>query len=91
MRGVGTLVVLREVREDASLVGLLHLEVWTRHGRLKAPFLKKPCVGLWSGTSVVLVMNTLDSLQALESCRHIGRYYLMILKIEVQIPKMLRM
>lgn len=65
--GAGLARLAGDLVEDALMTcGLLHLEVRTLHGWLKAPFLKKPCVGLWTGTLVLGVVHSLNSLQSLK-------------------------
>lgn len=50
----------------AGMLGLLHLEVRSLEGGLKSPLLKKPCVRLGTRSLILWVVNSLNSLQALD-------------------------
>lgn len=52
-----------------AVLGFL-LVVWTRHGRLEAPFTEKVDIRLGARWLVVLILGDLDLLQALERRSH---------------------
>jgi hypothetical protein len=67
-------VFVEEVAVFASMSDLVHLEVRARHGGLKPPFLEKVDIGLGTVTLVLLVVNELNSLQALKRRHDAGSH-----------------
>ena len=72
--GCGLATVLVKETMLASLSDLVHLEIRTRHGGLEAPFLEEPDIRLGTVTLVLLVVNELDSLQALKGSHDAGSH-----------------